>query len=408
MNNNWRFVLGWPFHFAMAMLFRLLAPCFRGARESGRYPWVIGGHRGRMHADNAGALHAYVAGHTSQPIVWIAAYESLARELRSKGYTVLMKNSFQARLALLRAPVLVYSHGEDDLDLFMNRFRSCLGMRVYLNHSLNHLKMGQYERPGVDEWPARKRKGYIFRITDFDVLLASSPEEKKHFDKAFRYRTKRILPYGGGAHLDGVLEAAQGTPERLLVWFPTFRDSKPEQQGAAAMMASVAADASLHAYLEREDLRLALVGHINTDTRALPAEGSARISYHDPSEILALLSRASCFLTDYSGLLFDWMCFGRPVIHFPFDEESYVRSRNLCNSLSDLQYGPMVHTQAELMEVLDSNAWRDMGPYAERRAYWMKTIFPGLRPGYAQRCYETIVEKRKAFSEAQRPCQGAC
>lgn len=33
---------------------------------------------------------------------------------------------------MLKAPVLIYSHGEDDLDSFMRYFRGRLGTRIFL------------------------------------------------------------------------------------------------------------------------------------------------------------------------------------------------------------------------------------------------------------------------------------
>jgi len=391
MKIDWLFILGCPFNFALAMCFRIFAPFFRKARASGNYPWVIGGHRGRIYEDNAGALHSYMVEQAKQPVIWIADSPALLKELRAKGFAVLKRNSLAARLAILRAPVLIYSHGEDDLDLFLLFFRKALGKRVYLGHCLNFLKDGEYSRPGFDKLPWIRRKIRAFLTTDFDLFPTSSPDEKKYLDRAFRFRTERILPYGGGAHIDKMLALREKTPENLLTWFPTFRDKKEEQNNVYRIINGVLKSASLHEYLEKENLRLAVAGHINSAN--IQGEISALhpyISIHSAKEILPLLGSSACFISDYSGLVLDWLCFGRPLILFPFDKEIYLKSRSLCVPLEDINYGPLIYTSEDFIKTVCSGIWKDLETYAERRKYWMNIIFPNLRPGYAMRCYETI------------------
>ncbi len=393
MKIDWLFILGCPFNFAMAMCFRILAPFFHEARTLGNHPWVIGGHRGRIYEDNAGALHSYMVEQAKQPVIWIADSPVLLRELRAKGFVVLKRNSLAARIAILRAPVLIYSHGEDDLDLFLLFFRKALGMRVYLGHCLSYLKIGQYSHPGFNEWLWIKRKIHVFLMTDFDLFPTSSPTEKKNLDGQFRFRTERILPYGGGAHIDRMLLLREKTPENLLTWFPTFRDKKDEQNNVYKTINDVLKSASLHEYLEKENLRLAVAGHINSNNMQGEISMHPRISIHSAKEILPLLGDSVCFISDYSGLVLDWLCFGRPLVLFPFDKETYLKSRCLCVSLEDIHYGPLVYTSEDFLKTICSGIWRDLAAYAERRKYWMNIIFPDLRPGYAMRCYETIKKK---------------
>lgn len=304
----------YPFNFFIFLLIRLAAPFCAAIRKSGNHPWVIGGHRGRIYEDNSAALHAYVVASTSQPIIWIAMSEELAGSLRSRGYSVFIKDSLRARIAIICAPVLVYSHGEDDLDTYFKYFRSCTGLRVYLSHCLTHLKTGRFFQPCVDGWSQKEIETYAKKITDFDVLLTSSPAEKANLDKAFRYRTDRILPYGGGAHIDNMLIARDVVIENIIVWFPTFRDSKEGKIASAKVINDVISSVDLQRYLERENLIFMVVGHINTKKHLIEAGSHPRISIHNSSELLSLLGKAACLVTDYSGLTFDWLCFNRPII----------------------------------------------------------------------------------------------
>jgi CDP-glycerol glycerophosphotransferase (TagB/SpsB family) len=398
MKINWLFILGIPFNFALAMCFRIIAPFFRKARNSGNAPWVIGGHRGRIYEDNAGVLHSYIFEHTKQPIIWIASSPELLHELRAHGFAVLKRNSFAARLAILRAPVLIYSHGEDDLDLFLLFFRKALGMRVYLNHGLNFLKKGQYSHPDFDKWTWPRKKIFAFLVTDFDLCPASSPAEKKYLDESFRYQTERILPYGGGAHIDKIFVFRKKTSENLITWFPTFRDKKDEQDNVYKTINGVLNTQDLHRYLEKEDLRLAIAGHINSKKMQNKVSSlHPRISIHSAKEVLSLLGSSICFISDYSSLMLDWLCFERPLVLFPFDKDEYIKTRPLYVPLESLNCGSLVYTVEDFLKTLCSSSWRNMETYAKKRKYWLNEIFPDLRPGYSQRCYETLRDMQKDF-----------
>ena len=118
---------------------------FMGRRDG--HPWVMSGHRGRLKGDSAGALFDYIRDHTDQAVVWLAN--------DADHTTSMVRNSWRARLAIARAPVLIYSHGEDDLDLCLALCRRLLGYRINLGHGANLVKRGSMHPQvlkGVDVW----------------------------------------------------------------------------------------------------------------------------------------------------------------------------------------------------------------------------------------------------------------
>ncbi|MBF0431746.1 MAG: CDP-glycerol glycerophosphotransferase family protein [Fibrobacteria bacterium] len=352
-----------------------------------------------MYDDNSAALHTYIAEHTSVPLIWIAGDPKLENKLRSKGFRVLRKNSLAARMAVLRAPVLIYSHGEDDLDSFLKYFRKTLGMRVFLGHCHKHLKTSQMTKPDLDRLSPWQRRKYIFNITRFDLALASSPLEKTHFEEAFADLSGKVLPFGGAAHMDRVLENMQRQPEKVIVWFPTYRNDPKGVEELKGTIQEVISDTRLIKYLEEQNFQLEVLCHINSDSSRPDAPSHRLIRFRPPGDVISILGRTSCFISDYSGLIIDWLAFGRPMIHFPFDEKEYLKTRKLCISLQDLQFGPMVYSVTDLVSVLVQNTWRNEKEYADKRKYWVQQIFPDLRPGYAKRCYHAILNMREKFHE---------
>src|SRR5699024_753280 len=193
-----------------------LSLAFRNAQR----PWVISGHRGRIYADNSAAVHAELL-RQKQPVFWISDNDDVTATLRAKGAPVLKRNSLRARWAMLTAPVLIHSHGESDIDLFQILLRRVLGLRVHVNHCMNHVKAGDFHSPVYVELRGLRKWFYEWLVTDFDVLLASSESEKANFTLAYPKNADKIR-LGGGAHMDRFLQLkASGERRREIVYFPT-------------------------------------------------------------------------------------------------------------------------------------------------------------------------------------------
>lgn len=390
------FLLFYPVDFLLAMLFWLVAPLFKNRRKNS--PWVIGGHRGRMYEDNSAALHSYILAHTDQEIIWIAANKNLIGELRAKGCKVLRKNSFKARLAILKAPVLVYSHGEDDLDQFLKYFRKRLGLRIYLNHCANFCKTGYFATPEARTWDEKKKKSMAKKIVDFDYLLAGSKYEREMFKLAFSVKDEnRILPDCGAAHLDKLITFGRGELDNRILWFPTFRDEEGLKKRLVEMEERVFRSERLQKYLEEKGITLTLISHVNS--------GNSQVSNHPfitvepPSKIGELLPKSQCLISDYSGLTIDWIIFDRPFIRFAYDEQDYMRKRSFYIPLSEYLIGPEARSVEELEEIIVSEGWKDMTPYLEKRAFYKGKIYPESEPIYAGRSYEAI---RKLLADARK------
>jgi hypothetical protein len=365
----------------------ILLPAAWYARRRGGRPWVIGGHRGRLRADNAGALHEYLLTRTGQPTIWVASTSELHHELRRRGLAVVRRGSLAARWAILSAPVLVYSHGEDDLDLFAILLRRCLGLRVYVGHCMRYIKASEANSRRFSASRGLARRLRCWRFADFDLALASAPREARNYRLSFPWHADRIR-LGGGAHLDEVLAARGQPPQRTIVWFPTYRETSQARKRLTQVVREVLADERLREWLAREQFELLVGAHVNTgQTRCAPPTGARLLS---PGEVPEHMRRCALFVSDYSGTIFDWLALDRPLILFPFDSEDYLRRRKLLLDYDELDCGPVVQTAQDLVETIVSGGWRDLSPWAQQRARWQRELFPTLQPEYAQASYEAI------------------
>ncbi len=369
------------------LLMLVVAPVARWRRAVPETPWVISGHRGRIYEDNAGALHHYIRSQTSQPIIWISGSEAVTASLRAAGHPTLRRGTFAARWAIMCAPVLIYSHGEDDLDPALILLRGRTGLRIFLNHSQNHIKAGEYHTARYASLTGLQKRFYEWRVTDFDYLLASSERERANFALSYPHLADRIL-LGGGAHCDELLARCTDPPGRSLFYFPTFRDTPAGRTALDRVLRSLVKSERLRDWLLAEGLTLHIGAHINSDDLGVMVEHPFEIV--PVSRIKEGIYDCQAFISDYSGLLADFLSFDRPTIFFPFDREDYLRVRRLYVPYEEFAYGPLVETADDLVELLVSNRWRDPAPWAERRQFWRSEIFPTMEPVYAATTYRTI------------------
>lgn len=369
------------------------------ARRSAARPWVIGGHRGRMLEDNSGALYQWVTAHTSQPILWIAD-PALAAQLQGEGKPSLVRSSWRARLAIFSAPVLIYSHGDDDLDIVMHLWRGLTGRRYYLNHSLNVFKAGNAHTPEYQRAGALKRWWLRRTMTDFDALLASSPFEAQFFRLAFPHLADRVVPDGGGAHLDGFIQLQQTPAARHVYWFPTHRDDDAGNAGLQKTIQEILTNETLRDWLLQNQFTFRIGTHINTGDHHLNVQPPFEL--RTPVTIKADLAAADVLISDYSGLVANFMLFDRPAISFPFDREHYLRHRLLYTRIEDLATGPICMSVDDLVQTLVNGRWHDDENSRARRADWQKKLFVHSAPVYAQECYRTIC-RMQGVATQERP-----
>ncbi|WP_290735956.1 MULTISPECIES: CDP-glycerol glycerophosphotransferase family protein [unclassified Fibrobacter] len=392
MKYSWSFLVGYPFDFLHAMFFRMLAPLYAECRAKAACPWVIGGHRGRIYEDNAAAVHRYVAESTDQKIIWISGNKSLTRELEGKGYKVLRRNSWKARLAMIKAPVVMYSHGEDDIDQFFRYFRKCAGLRLYLNHGHSFTKTGYFAVPAAATWSEKKRRQMQKKVVNFDYMLLGSEYEREMLIMSMPFRSPdAFIANCGCPHVDKFILAARGKPEKRILWFPTFRDDPVDAEQLDRMEIEMLQNAKLRQYLESTGTTFTLVRHINSGKKSF--EGIAPcFEIRDIQEIGSILPTAECFISDYSGIIIDWLLFDRPFVRFAFDIERYTRKRSFYIPLDEFVLGKDVKTVDELAEFIASEEWKDRTPYLAKIEFYKNRIFPNLEPTHTEICVAKIRE----------------
>jgi CDP-Glycerol:Poly(glycerophosphate) glycerophosphotransferase len=360
-------------------------------------PWVIGGHRGRLYADNAAAVEAEARAQ-GREIFWIGN-AGLLPQLKAQNIRTLKRHSWAARRAISQAPVLIYSHGEDDLDTVLILLRGKTGLRVYLNHSLNLLKAGGVLDPQFLALASWLRAIKRWLITDCDAFLTVSEQESFNFKRSYPMHAKKMHP-GGGAHLDAWCDAREVVPQKRIYWFPTFRETTAARQRLHSEIQHLCSSEKLRTWLIENDLEFFVGTHVNTGANH---EGSALVlplekpfSWAQLGKLGEDVRSSEILISDYSGMIFNFLLLDRPVLLFPFDLEDYLKRRALYVGYDELNFACQAKTAADLIELLTSEAWRAPGlnqAARKKRAAWL----PSGSEKFASKSVDTINQLADEF-----------
>ena len=362
-------------------------------------PWVIGGHRGRLYEDNCAALHRYLIRHTEQPVLWLTSNPELIARFQSEGIPVLKRHSLRARIALMQAPVLIHSHGEKDLDEYFLSANRKFGFRVYLNHCLNVIKAGQCYSEAYDGLSATQKQAFQRSITRFDRFLVSSETESKFAKLSFPHLSDKII-LGGGAHLDFFFDPANRVEvQKKVFYFPTFRDGGIETQYSVQdMLGKLVHDPDLTDWLKAEGMTFEIGRHINSKALEIPDGAKSIFREVGPDELIKSLMECELFISDYSGIQGDYLALQKPIIHFVYDLEDYLKVRKLYSKYEDFAFGPVVKSVSELVEVLRSKRYQSE-EYVLRAQRRFEEYFPVAKPEYAATTYAVILRELAQFQK---------
>jgi len=303
----------------------------------------------------------------------------VTQQLKSRNMEVLEKHSLAARCCILTAPVLIYSHGEDDLDNFMFLLRPFVGLRVLLRHGLTYLK------------GPKKHDGSLVR-RDFDWAVACTELEAVNFGITFTDRQDNII-LGGGAHLDRFISARNIPKERYIVYMPTHRESAKTEKLLNECLSIIVNSKTLRDWLLRNDFKLVLARHINRPTHEQNVDSPFNdlIVYAEPDEMINYVLRCQLLISDYSAILSSYLILDMPAVFFPFDIVDYLKYRTLYMDYEKYRYGPSVDAADKLVNFITTKDWFSSEfMHDSRRKALKDKFFPHNAPVYSQKTYEAI------------------
>jgi CDP-glycerol glycerophosphotransferase len=237
------------------------------------------------------------------------------------------------------------------------------------------------KRMGLDQmpYPAAARgldfQALLERVDKWDYSVSANSHSTRMWQRAYPsrhisldhgYPRNDVFYTAGAAEVRAVRERLGIAPgRRAVLYAPTHRDYE----------AGWTPRLDLAALADRlgEETVLLVRAHYFYDNATSPLAGLRRtgriidVSSYDPVEELCLA--ADALVTDYSSIMFDYANLDRPIVIHADDWETYRTTRGVYFDLMAEAPGPVARDQAELTEILTTDAWRDERAAKARAAF---------------------------------------
>ncbi len=315
--------------------------------------WVFGAWNGIKFIDNPKHVFLHVV--EQLPTVratWITKDRNLATELQEIGLPAVHAASLGGIWAQLRAGVVVFTHSvEWDLwaPLIANRV-----MRVQTWHGMPIKRIGYDDDKGFSAARARLNTRLFPYMDDrVDLVTAAGSADQACYRSAFKVLPEAIV-LTGYARNDALVRSMKGsTPDgrKQVVYMPTLRGPA----GAEFTLFDATNFDFLTFDQECRRICIDLWVKLHPVQRFRSADLIALSNcehihaWTDAGDIYESIGRFDILVTDFSGIYFDFLISGRPIVMAPLDMAGYLEfDRNLYYEYEEICPDPPCMTWSEI------------------------------------------------------------
>lgn len=338
---------------------------------------LFGAWHGHRFSDNSRYLYEYLMAQRPELRLAWCGEESLRDVIPTgPGARFVRRGSVAALVAMLRAGTVFVTHGYQDVA----QVNLTSGAQfVYLGHGLAIKRMGSRDHRHT---PASSIAGWAHRAwraaESFTSFIASSEVHRRKLLVEFASQgARRGNTFATGQPrcdefvdptrhesrdtFRGMLQRQHDVPEtaRLVVYMPTFRDLPGSDFSFSGLRGTPAV--RLRTILQRHDAVLVERRHfVDSTLRTMDttpgSEAVFDLSSASNVDSNELLLGTELLITDYSGAFVDFLLLDRPVLHYVYDLDQYVRAdRGLYFDLAEVAGGPLLEDVDDLLDALDAH-----------------------------------------------------
>lgn len=303
-------------------------------------------------------------------ITWLTDDKATETFLRRHGYRACAQLSLMGLIAILRSKVVIYAHGPRTVNFSLTG--GAYFANLWHGVGLKGVKYGYESKGGGRSGGKRQHKGalhrwnYLTYLFSPDILATTSDFMQRHFASQFRLPEERC-PQLGYPRLDCAFDTTlydistkldadtgfQLNPDsaaELYVYMPTFRDTKRPFVDEA-----LPDFAKLSAALKARNGLLYVKLHPYTKANIKWDFDNIR-EWPDQIDIHTYLGAFAGLITDYSSILYDFICVkDRGAIVYDFDYEEYTsKDRSLLYPFDENICGARASNFDRLCEVIET------------------------------------------------------
>lgn len=280
--------------------------------------WIFGAWRGQLFADNSRYMFEYVnSAHQEIRAIWITRDPDTAENIREQGYSSFTRFSLRGIWAVARAGVAFETEGDQDISPLMNKKTKV----VQLWHGVAPKKANwsdfnkKKERKIESYWMASSEQNKeilreLFGMSDDHVFVTGYPRNDTF-----------VIPHEMHPVINELNQAFPG--HRKVIYMPTHRNF-----GSEGMAFSKETMIALDNRLRNANIVMVFKPHFHELRNYLTMESEFtnivlakdQKKYQD---VYGYVCDFDLLISDYSSIIYDFLCAKKPIILFPYDLEHF-------------------------------------------------------------------------------------
>lgn len=361
--------------------------------------WIFGSWGGQRYADESKYLFEYmVKNHPDMRAIWLTRSQTIYTRLKSEGNEVYLLYSIPAIWYSMRAKVLCVTqtiHG--DLHYFNNNKAI---FRVQLWHGTSFKKVYfDVESPlGQTKLRYQKVAKFInfifpFYLEQYDLMIATSKEDKAHLSTAFRISEVKIEVTGHPRN-DILFSKRKKNNYKTVLYAPTLRHNNNNKVLDDFTLSDVS---QIDKVMHRIKAKLYVKLHPSNTPKVNLLESLKKakniVLMDGGTDIQESLVSCDILMTDYSSSWIDYLLTDRPIIFTAFDYENYLKNnRTFYYDYNEITPGPKVRNWIEATEWIEKFL-NDPYLYSKERKIIKNRFHTFQDANSCERVYKTIIEK---------------
>lgn len=331
---------------------------------------VFGDRNGRRFCDNSRYLFFYLNKiNIKNRYIWITKDRTIVKQLNDDGYEAYHYNSFKGIYFCLFAYWHIYNYSENDIHPILTKFANNINLwhgallkkitkfnnSFFINFfSSIYLLLSNFFYKKYFFYPNYKyldslinhfpKKYYIFRRSNFprNVVL------KKQFKNINFYSTTMEKIF-----------ISQIKKKNVLGYFPTWRRDGIELFKNVNNSRQLI---NLNNILEKNNAILLFKRHMNSEPKDMNKHYNIKIEKIENSlskfknfialdykiDLNSVISKCDLLISDYSGVVFDYLFLNRPIIFYTPDHIDFKKTQGILFNYDEIKIGHQVFNLPQL------------------------------------------------------------
>lgn len=292
--------------------------------------WLFGSWNGSKFIDNPKYIFIYVSkNYKNVNPYWITNNIKLAEEIRNRGFKAEYKYSLNGIWIQLRAGVVIFTHSVE-YDFFAPLIAASV-KRIQTWHGVPIKKIGYDDKRGM--WSPRLYARVLstlfpFRSDHLDLVLAAGNSDKLIYESAFNIEPNSVVITGYPRNDEFYRKISTGGVKNnnKIIYMPTFR-GKPGSEFKLfrdtgfdfSKIDKICKKIGVEFWIKLHPVQL-----LNEEEYEEIRKCECIRYFGQKKDIYEVIDEYEMLVTDFSGIYFDYLISGRPIIMAALQMEDYI------------------------------------------------------------------------------------